>query len=273
AAAARRYAAGSRGRSEPAQRFARDLAVVERERVVGELLALFVALAGDHDHVAFAGFADSAGDRLAPVRLDLGTVSALEDLGDDRFGLLAARIVGGDDRDVGELGRDPAHQRALAAVAVAAAAEDADHAALRQVARRAEDVLERIGRVGVVDEHGERLPLVDRLEAPGYSAQFPDAVGDRVVRDLQQACRGDRAEHVLDVEAAAQSRLELDSARAETRATWPELELVGAKLGVVREAEGEQLVPPVQLLREYPAVLVADVDGSCGTRLREEPPL
>ena len=39
-------------------------------------------------------------------------------------------IVRGDDREVGELGRDPSHQRPLAAVPVAAAAKDGDHAAV-----------------------------------------------------------------------------------------------------------------------------------------------
>ena len=261
-------AAGSRGRSEPAQRLARDLAVVERDRAVGELLALLVALAGDHDHVAFAGLADSAGDRLAPVRLDLGTVGALEDLGDDRLGLLAARIVGGDDRDVGELGR-------RSGPSAAACRGRGRRRSRRRRSRGSAPGRAPCGgrsRASPACGRSRRAPRTAAprrppRSGPGTPAQFPDAVGDRVVRDLQQARRRDRAEHVLDVEAAAQSRLELDSARAETRATRPELELVGAELGVVREPEGEQLVPAAQLLREPPAVLVADVDGSGGTRL------
>ncbi len=61
---------------------------------------------------------------------------AVEDLGDDRCGVLRARVVGGHDRDVGEPRRDLAHQRALAAVAVAAGAEHADHAAPAAAAPR-----------------------------------------------------------------------------------------------------------------------------------------
>ena len=49
----RRARARSRRRSEPPQRLARDLAVVERDDGVAELLALLVALARDHDDVAF----------------------------------------------------------------------------------------------------------------------------------------------------------------------------------------------------------------------------
>ena len=38
-------------------------------------------------------------------------------------------------------------------------------------ARGAQDVLQRVGRVGVVDEHREALALVDGLEAPGHAAR------------------------------------------------------------------------------------------------------
>ena len=54
--------------------------------------------------------------------------------------------------EIGELGCDPAHQRPLAAVAVAAAAEDADHPAGAELSRGAEHVLERAGLVRVVDD-------------------------------------------------------------------------------------------------------------------------
>ena len=66
---------------------------------------------------------------------------------------------------------DPAHERALAAVAVAAAAEDAEHARRgAMLARGAQDVLQRVGRVRVVDDDREVLALVDRLEAPRHLA-------------------------------------------------------------------------------------------------------
>ena len=53
-------------------------------------------------------------DRGAPVELDLERAErAGGDLGGDRGGLLAARVVGGEDRAVGELGDDATHQRPL----------------------------------------------------------------------------------------------------------------------------------------------------------------
>ena len=90
-------------------------------------------------------------------------------------------------RPVRQPRRDLAHQRPLAAVAVAAGAEHADHAVcLRSVARRAQHVLERVGRVGVVDEHGEVLALLDRLEATG-TRPASGATGRRSRRSPQRA--------------------------------------------------------------------------------------
>ena len=90
-----------------------------------ELLALLVPLAGDHDHVARLGSGDRLGDRLAAVDVCArrrGPAPTRISL-DDRLGVLGARVVGGDDHPVGQPPGDLAHQRPLAAVAVAAAAE------------------------------------------------------------------------------------------------------------------------------------------------------
>src|SRR5262249_57246844 len=98
---------------------------------------------GDDDDVTRRGGLDRVRGRGARVLDDLRFAGdAREDLVDDRPRILAARVVRGDDRDVGELGRDPAHHRALLSVAVAAAAEDADQAARGQLARGREDVLQ-----------------------------------------------------------------------------------------------------------------------------------
>ena len=84
--------------------------------------------------------------------------------------MIAAGVVRGDDRDVGELPRDPPHQRAFAAVAIAAAAEDADDAPVGELARGPEGSLEGVRLVGIVDEHGEGLTFVDGLEGDRNAA-------------------------------------------------------------------------------------------------------
>ena len=125
-----------------------------------------------------------------------------------------------------------AHQRALAAVAVAAGAEDDDHAGpSRQLAGRAQHVLQRVGRVRVVDEDGEGLALVDGLEAPGH-APGRAAAPRAIVASSTPSARADdhRAERVEDVEAARQRRAQRQpvdreassrSRRAATRSRAP----------------------------------------------------
>ena len=127
-------------RRELAQLLAGDLAVVEGDLPPAlELLALLVALAGDHDGVAGLGAAPSA-SAIAARRSTSTSTSApalaipATIFGDDRLRVLGARVVGGDDRQVGELGPGPAHQRPLVAVAVAAGAEDRDQPARRSAA-------------------------------------------------------------------------------------------------------------------------------------------
>ena len=62
-AAISRVESGITRAGERRERLARDLAVVERERPVGELLALLVSLAGDDDDVARRGAGHGTLDR------------------------------------------------------------------------------------------------------------------------------------------------------------------------------------------------------------------
>ena len=118
---------------------------------------------------------------VAAVDLDVHR-EAGGDVGDDRGRVLAARVVGCDDGDVGQAPHDRAHQRPLAAIAVAAASEDADQAPGGDLARRPQHVLEPVRRVGVVDEHREGLAGVDRLEPPGHARDGREARAHGVVR-------------------------------------------------------------------------------------------
>jgi hypothetical protein len=78
--------------------------------------------------------------------------------------------------------------------------------------------------VRVVYEDGERLALVNGLETAGHAAQLPYAAYDRIVFDPQQAGCRDGAEHVLDVEATAEPRLELEPIGSKARAARAEIE-------------------------------------------------
>src|SRR3954454_17588914 len=248
---------GDQSRTE---RLAGDGDVVEGDLApAGELLALLVALARDDEHVTGPGHVDRLLDRRAAVDLHLDPAAgSLEDLADDGLRRLVAGVVGGDDRDVGALTGDRAHERALGAVAVAAGAEDHDEAVLRERAGGAQDVVERVGRVGVVDEDRERLALVDGLEAAGDLGGVREGVGDRVVGDAQGPDGGDGAQDVEDVEAARERRAAGGAVEREGRAGRVALDRrrpeprVG---GVDADRDGV-----VQVAREPPAVGVVDVD-------------
>ena len=85
----------------------------------------------------------------------------------------------------------------------------------RDAARRASTVVERVGRVGVVDEHGERLAGLDRLERPGTPATDAMPGGDRVERHVRSGARATRrASTFATLKRAAQPRLATASAPA-----------------------------------------------------------
>ena len=186
------------------QHLARDGPVVEGNEPAVDLHLGVGALAGDHDDVAVTRRRERLLDRCAAVDDDLEL--ARRDLVGDRLRILAARVVGRDDRAVGARRGDTAHQRALVAVPVAAGAEHDGQPARAELSRRAQHIVERVGGVRVVDDHAERLPCLDRLEAAGDARDGLEAAPDRIRVDSERARRGDCARGVLSVEAAAQAQ-------------------------------------------------------------------
>ena len=136
-AVARLPTVGPRTRRERGEQLSDHVAVVEGVHDAVDLLAGLVALAGDHHDVAGPGQPERRGDRLAAVaHLDhLGAVPArapVQHRGPDRGRVLGARVVVGDDQDVGEPGGDLAHDRPLARVPVTPGAEHDDQPAVGQ---------------------------------------------------------------------------------------------------------------------------------------------
>ena len=107
-----------------------------------------------------------------------------EDLRQDEVGRLEARVVAGDDDVVGEPAGDRAHQRPLGGVAVAAAAEHAPELAAAlggERPQRRQRLLERIRRVGVVDDD-----LRARVRRPERAACGRAPASARCTRSLRR---------------------------------------------------------------------------------------
>ena len=182
------------------------------------LLPLLVPLAGDHHHVALIGASEDALDRRGAVGLDLGApVGAGDHGGDDLAGILAARVVGGHEHVVGEPRCGLAHEQPLGPVAVMPQPKTSRTPAFGERPCLAQDVLERGRCVGIVDEHGKRLPLVHRFEAARDARHVRDAARDDLVLDPHEPRERDHSQDVLDVEATPQPSVDPDAGRGEAR--------------------------------------------------------
>ena len=150
----------------------RDCAIVEFDRPVTQDLIRLVPLPRDEEGVTRLARAHRRDDRLgaiddgADVRAPRGAGARscpFQNFGDDGLGRFAARIVRRHHDVVRQTGRRRPHDRALATVAVPAAAEDAAEPLRTERADRLQRALQRIGRVRVIHEPLERLPRIHRL--------------------------------------------------------------------------------------------------------------
>ena len=235
-----------------------------------------VPLSRDHDDVAGLGGLDRAADRRAPVELDFRL--AAPSLQAPASAIAAGSSLRGlSEVTIGTSESSPRCGPSADAcrVAVAARSEDTDTRPVVELARGAEDVLERARLVRVVDHDREGLSLVDRLEPAGDARHGGDPGRDRVVRQFEQLSGGDDAQDVLDVEAAAEAGADRDPGGGEVVRAGVLSRSVAADVRVVREPERQQRgAGRPELLGEPSTVLVADVDGR-GRRSspQEQPPL
>src|SRR5687767_9783904 len=85
----------------------------------------FVPFAGDQHDITMTGFGDGVFDGTPSVRFDLAlAVHPGEDVVDNEPWVFVARVIVGEHYLVRQPCRDPAHQRPLAAIALAATAEN-----------------------------------------------------------------------------------------------------------------------------------------------------
>ena len=222
------------------------------------------------------GLGDGGADGLLARLDDDGARRGRGDVAQDLRRRLGARVVGGDDHAAGQPGRDRAHLRPLAAVAVAAAAEHADQLAaarLRQGLQCRQRLVQRIRRVGVVHHHLRQLAAVaDALHAAGHrrhGGQCARHVGQRMPLGAQRA---GHAQQVGGVVVADQAGLHRDGLGAlvqhEGQALAGVVQAAGGQPRVGPLDAGGPDVQPAQLGRQRVALGVVEVDH-CGAQARE----
>src|SRR6266478_4187688 len=141
-------------------RASRDLDIVERDRVIAELLIIFVSLTRDQYNVSRSGECNGAVDRLGAINhffIPIRTETFF-DICDDRVWIFLARIVRSDDRVVSKAICYLRHHRALLPVAIAAATKNGNQTLRLEFPKSFQNVGERVGRMRVIDEYLE-LPL------------------------------------------------------------------------------------------------------------------
>ena len=206
-----------------------------------------MALAGEEQRVAGPRLAQRRRDGQPPVgnTQSRHRAHALLHIVDDRVRILRARVVRRHHGQIGELGGQLAHDRALAPVAVAATAEHHDDAARCERAQCTERALERIGRVRVVTQYGTGT-IADELHPPGHLWRRREScrhLGDRVIQRQRARRRRQRVGHV---EVAQQRQGHLGTPEAsvqeEAAASRRQLEVRGADVGVRAQAEGDAAI-------------------------------
>ena len=178
-----------------------------------ENLLLLVAFAGNQNHVAGLGLPERQANGGGAVRLD-GVANAARlqsrlDLGQNRQRLLGAGIVACGDHKVASLPRGLAHLGTLGAVAVAAAAEERDHAAAglrRHLAGKGGQIAQGVVGVGVVHNHREGLAGIDGLKAAGNGLEAGNEFDQIGKRHATRMGRGEGGQQVENVHLAGETR-------------------------------------------------------------------
>ena len=163
-----------------AQNALRHLAVVKLNRAVAQNLLRFVPFARKQHDVAGTRLIQRHFDGLLPVQLHeqlrLGALHAHNHVIDDQQRVFAPRIVRRQHDDFARAARRLSHQRTLGAVAIPAAAEQSDDAAIGiEFPRSGQQVAQRVIGVRVIHDHEERLSHFDTLEAAGHGCKLRNA--------------------------------------------------------------------------------------------------
>ena len=123
------------------------------------------------------------------------------DICNDILGLLISWVIARDNGNVGKARGDITHFKSLAAIAVAAATENAIELAARYFSACLQRFYERVGRVCIVDDYreGERV-FRNGLHSSGNAGKARERCGDIFFIDTDKACGNGRLRCVVYIE-------------------------------------------------------------------------
>ncbi len=148
------------------------LVIGERQHAGAHDLTRLMALAGDKQHIAILQLFDGRANGRGAITDVARTRRGGKNRRANGFGLLATRIVVGDDDIVGLGGSNLAHQRTLAGITVAAATEHKDEPTPRERSQRFQRLGQRVGLVGIVDEDRCAIAFADALQPAGRAVKI-----------------------------------------------------------------------------------------------------
>src|SRR5690349_19440010 len=131
-----------------------------------------MAFAGDQQYVPIFKIRDSLSNRLGTVANLHSARSVGKNGGTDRSGILAARVIVGNDGAVGVIHSDAAHERTLAGVAIAAGAKDNDQLAARVRTQTFERLLQGIRFMSIVDKNWSTVVRPGKLQSSLGTVEF-----------------------------------------------------------------------------------------------------
>src|SRR5881396_189772 len=179
----------------------RDLDIIERDRVVPELLISFVPLTGNQHNVARSRERNSTIDCLGAIDdffIPIRTQS-LFDLANDGVWIFLAGIIRGDDGVVSKAICHLGHERALLPVAIAAAAENRNQTLRGEFAKSFQNVAERVGRMRVIDEYLELSLCRNQFQTPGHLRRLGKAKHRISQIDSESVGRSQSSERICHI--------------------------------------------------------------------------
>ncbi len=229
-----------------------------------------MALACNEDHIALLGQHHGRANCCRAIRnaqVARSDRHPLLHLVENRLGIFVARVVGRENRRRSVRGGNACHLGALLAVAVTPATTHHKERTLRRanLVDRLQDILQRIGRVGIIDHTDHLVSTTDALETTAHGLQQTQRLQDLFAFEAQLQRRGIDPQEVRGVEATRQRAPQLASVEFEQHPIQVHLYEFTTVVG--HRAQRVAPNPRPCILHHHPTVAIIHIrQGKCPLR-------